>query len=171
MRAILFSGLILTTCLSSTTPHAEQLATAPQAQTDPLDRFRALQGEWVATEGEAKGKVQVVYRVTGGNSAVVETLFPGSAHEMVTIYHRDGNDLVLTHYCAAGNQPRMRAKRYDGKKIVFNFDGGTNFTPDKDMHMHQAWIEFVSADELRSEWTSMREGTLQPPVRFALRRK
>ena len=46
-------------------------------------------------------------RTTGGGSAVTETLFPGTAHEMMSVYHMDGDDLVLTHYCAGGNQPRM----------------------------------------------------------------
>jgi len=32
---------------------------------------------------------------------------------MLTLYHRDGNRLVLTHYCREGNQPGMQAKPFD----------------------------------------------------------
>ena len=54
-------------------------------------------------------KIVSVIKVTAGGSAVHETLFPGSAHEMVSVYHLDGADLVMTHFCALGNQPRMKA--------------------------------------------------------------
>ena len=57
-----------------------------------------------------KGDLVARYAVTAAGSAVVETVFPGTEHEMVTVYHADGSDLVLTHYCMEGNQPRMRAK-------------------------------------------------------------
>ena len=85
---------------------------APRAPA-ALERFKALAGEWVAAEdGEMtkKGDLVARYAVTAGGSAVVETVFPGSPHEMVTVYHADGPDLVLTHYCVEGNQPRMRAR-------------------------------------------------------------
>jgi hypothetical protein len=44
--------------------------------------------------------VRVEYRVTGAGSAVVETLFPGTPHEMVTVYHARKGVLCMTHYCA-----------------------------------------------------------------------
>ena len=77
--------------------------------------------------------------------AVVETVFPGSAHEMVTVYHADGPDLVLTHYCMEGNQPRMRAKGAQGSRFDFAFDGGTNIDPKRDRHMHSATCRARSA--------------------------
>jgi len=139
-----------------------------------FDRFKALTGEWIDVEGAAgpKDAVLATYRLTGGGSAVVETLFPGTQHEMTTIYHRDGNDMVLTHYCAGGNQPRMRARTVNGNTVVFEFDGGTNFDPARDSHMHNATIEFLSKDEIRAEWRSWDKGQPAPHnPRFRLRRK
>ena len=78
------------------------------------------------------------YRVTGAGSALVETQFPGSPHEMVTVYYVDGNDLVLTHYCAARNQPRMKLVRATDTDLVFEFTGRSNLDPAKDMHTHDA---------------------------------
>ena len=126
-----------------------------------LDRFKALAGEWVAAEdGEMakKGDVVARYAVTASGSAVVETIFPGTAHEMVTVYHADGPDLVLTHYCMEGNQPRMRAKDTKGARIDFAYDGGTNIDPGRDRHMHTASFDMLGADEIRSEWTELAEG-------------
>src|SRR6267143_4219007 len=100
-----------------------------------FERFKALAGDWVAAEdGEMarKGDLVARYAVTAGGSAVVETIFPGQAHEMVTVYYADGPDLVLTHYCMEGNQPRMRAKQPSGPRFDFAYDGGTNIDPQRD---------------------------------------
>lgn len=131
------------------------------ASSAALDRFKALAGEWVAAEdGEMykKGDLVARYAVTASGSAVVETVFPGSPHEMVTVYHADGSDLVLTHYCMEGNQPRMRARNVTGSRIDFAFDGGTNIDPKKDRHMNSASLELVGADEIKSVWTEIEAG-------------
>src|SRR5262245_23018476 len=121
-----------------------------------LERFKTLAGDWVAAEDNEmvkKGDLIARYSVTAAGSAVVETVFPGSPHEMVTVYHADGSDLVLTHYCMAGNQPRMRAKNPSGSRFEFAFDGGTNLDPKRDRHMHSASVELVSDNETGSQWS------------------
>ena len=139
-----------------------------------LERFKALAGEWVAAEdGEMvrKGDLVARYAVTAGGSAVVETVFPGSPHEMVTVYHAEGQDLVLTHYCMEGNQPRMRARAAGGARIDFAFDGGTNVDPGRDRHMHSATFELAGVDEIRSEWTEKADGKTALVVKSHLVRK
>lgn len=137
---------------------------------DAFDRLKALEGTWT---GMAHGQpAEVVYKVTSAGSAVVETLFPGSEHEMVSVYHRDGDDVVMTHYCAAQNQPRMRAKNPgDAASLVFAFDGGTNIDAKTSMHMHDAKFEFNGPDELHAEWTSWNEGKPAETVVFEMKRK
>jgi hypothetical protein len=105
--------------------------------------------------------------VTGSGSAVVEELFPGTEHAMTTVYHLDGSDLVLTHYCMTGNQPRMRAKASNGTKIAFAFDGGTNIDPKTSQHMHEATFDFVGKDELRSTFD---DAILKYPDYYSLHR-
>jgi hypothetical protein len=70
-------------------------------------------------------------RETRCRGELVERLFPGAPQEMTTVYHREGADLALTHYCAGGNQPRMRARApaADANVLEFAFDGGTNLDP------------------------------------------
>ena len=68
--------------------------------------------------GQPTDQVVSTYRVTAAGSAVMEVLFPGTDHEMVTVYHQDGDDLILTHYCAAGNQPRMKCRRVGSESTV-----------------------------------------------------
>jgi len=144
------------------------LATPPvlraQAEAQPaasaFDRLKALAGDWIDLDGAfgMKGKVAVTYRITGGGSTVIETLFAGAPHEMTTVYHKDGRHVVLTHYCAAGNQPRMRATATDGRTLAFDFDGGANFDPAQDGHMHSGTIEFLDADRIRATWIGWDKG-------------
>ena len=134
-------------------------APAPARPTSaPLERFKTLAGEWVAAEdGDMvkKGDLVARYAVTAGGSALVETVFPGSSHEMVTVYHADGPDIVLTHYCVEGNQPRMRARAAGGSRFDFEFDGGANIDPRRDRHMHSATLELLGDDEIRTVWTEL----------------
>jgi hypothetical protein len=124
------------------------------ATTHPgLERLKKLAGTWVAADKDGKPTDQVVsvIRVTAGGSAVHETLFPGQPLEMVSLYHRDGADLVMTHYCALGNQPRMKADpKSPPNQIRFEFAGGSNLDPAKDKHMHEGTITFVDDDHI--EW-------------------
>ena len=151
-------------------------APAPARPTSAaLERFKTLAGEWVAAEdGDMvkKGDLVARYAVTASGSAVVETVFPGSEHEMVTVYHADGPDLVLTHYCMEGNQPRMRAKgAAQGSRFDFAYDGGTNIDPKRDRHMHSPTFDLVGADEIRSEWSELAEGKPVFVARMHLVRK
>jgi hypothetical protein len=164
-RTAVLAGLALVTGL------APAGATPPAGGSPALERFKALAGEWVAAEDNEmvkKGALVARYAVTAGGSAVVETVFPGSPHEMVTVYHADGSDLVLTHYCLNGNQPRMRARNASGSSFAFEFDGGMGIDPKRDRHMHSARFELVGKDEIRNEWTELAEGRTALVVRSHL---
>ena len=99
-----------------------------------FEQIKSLVGEWEGTEtGKKDFKVHAVYKLTSGGSAVVETLFPGTDHEMVSMIHADGPALLLTHYCMLGNQPHMKAVPKAGdNKIAFEFVKVTNLKSDKD---------------------------------------
>jgi hypothetical protein len=156
-------------------PAAPPEGPPPPARTTPaFERFKGLAGDWVAaedTEMSKKGDLVARYHLTAGGSAVVEELLPGTPHEMTTVYHLDGQDLVLTHYCMMGNQPQMRAKPTSGSRVAFVFDGGTNIDPKRDQHMHAATFDFVSANELRTEWTNYDGGKPGHVAAFHLVRK
>jgi hypothetical protein len=116
-----------------------------------LDKLKKLAGTWVEADKDGKptDKVVSVIKVTAGGSAVTETLFPGQPMEMVSVYHKDGADLVMTHYCALGNQPRMKADpKSPANQIKWEFAGGTNLDPAKDMHMHGGTLTFVDDDHI-----------------------
>jgi hypothetical protein len=126
-----------------------------------LERLKKLAGEWLATDAQGKPTSQLVsvFKVSAGGSAVQETIFPGSAHEMVTLYHLDGKDLVLTHYCSIGNQPRMKADPHSPpNRLAFKFAGGSNLNAAKDMHIHEGSITFVDDDHIDWSWVGYQDG-------------
>lgn len=116
-----------------------------------LEKMKKLVGTWVAADENNKPTDQVVsvIKLTAGGSAIHETLFPGTDMEMVSIYTADGDDLVMTHYCMLGNQPRMKANpKSPANKIEFTFAGGTNLDPQKDKHMHGATLTITDDDHI-----------------------
>jgi hypothetical protein len=140
-------------------------------------RFEALKGlvgDWVAAGKDGKPTDQVVtsFRLTAGGSALQETMFPGTNHEMLTMYHLDGSNLILTHYCSLGNQPRMRAEPGNGtEKIVFKFFDGTNLKSTDAQHMHQATLALDGKDHFKSEWVMCEDGKPCHQAAFDLVRK
>jgi hypothetical protein len=126
-----------------------------------FERLKKLAGTWVEADKDGKptDKVVSVVKVTAGGSAVHETLFPGEPMEMVSVYHLDGADLVMTHYCMLGNQPRLKADpKSAANTIHFQFAGGTNLDPAKDMHMHEGTFTFVDDDHIEVKGVAWSDG-------------
>lgn len=142
--------------LAATTFAAEPPKPADRPNTPAFEKLKSLAGDWTMAGGD--GSVASSWKVTANGTAVVETLFPGQAHEMLTVYTLHGGDLHLTHYCAAGNQPEMKSDKHaDDKKMVFQFTGGPGINPKKDMHMHGVTLTFPDGG-VHEEWTTLADG-------------
>ncbi len=120
--------------------------------------LKSLAGNWHGP-GEGGKDVQISYQVISNGNTVMETMKAEDGSPfMVTMYHHDGDSLVATHYCALGNQPRMRAKSADGKQIVFKFVDVTNLASPDAAHIHDLTLTFLDADHLTQEWTHRAKG-------------
>jgi hypothetical protein len=97
---------------------------------------------------------------------------PGTDHEMLTVYHMDGADLVATHYCAAGNQPRFKlAQPVESPDLLhFAFNGGSNMKPG-DGHIHEGSLRFVDADHVEAEWEFWKDGEPEHTTSFSMTRR
>jgi hypothetical protein len=136
-----------------------------------FERLKSLSGEWQGAVGSPAGPpASIRYEVGSGGTIVRELLFPGTEHEMMSVYHLVDGQLVATHYCALGNQPRFRLKTATAGELVFDFDGGTNFVPGKDVHIHSGHIRLVSPDQLEEEWTVFAAGKQTGGHKFILTR-
>jgi hypothetical protein len=145
-----------------------------KAKNAAFERLKKLTGTWTgkADHGGQLADVTVLYKVTAAGSTVIETLFAGTDHEMITMYTLDGDKLMLTHYCSAGNQPRMKAEKSDDpKKIAFKFVDGANLNPAEDTHMHEGTIEWLDDEHIKAEWVGYHKGKPIGAAKFDLRRQ
>lgn len=174
-RACLLTILALATlagCASdpANRPRPVAVATA-QDRAALLDQIKSLAGTWEATDDQGQTQVGTVFAVSSNGSVVREIMFPGGQHEMTNIYHMDGPTLLMTHYCAAGNQPRMRAQSGAPGIIAFRFDGISNFTRGDQSYMGEMVLTIKDADHIRQDWTSLKNGERQETTSFELTRK
>jgi hypothetical protein len=125
-----------------------------------FDRLKTLSGEWEGTFEWSQGRtgsgtLRVSYYLTGGGSAVVDNLVMGGVPTMTTVYHLDGSDLRMTHYCAARNQPRLRAVRfYEAQgSAEFTLVDVTGVGPKNPGHVEAFLVRLLDADRLNLRFT------------------
>lgn len=163
-----YLSLLLTLTLVVLT--ASKISAQEQAAKS-FDIIKSLEGEWKGTNPEGK-PVVVSYKVVSGGSAVMETLQPEDEPGMLTVYHMDDDKLMMTHYCSAGNQPRMLAKIQENeeKKIDFIFVDGTNMKTHSEGHMQGLTFFIKDKDNIEQVWT-WKQGDNEKPGTFKLTRK
>lgn len=131
---------------------------AAVAQSDgqkSFEKLKALAGTWEGKMSDGQS-VTMTYSVISGGTAVMAD----ASHEsMVTMYILDGDRLLMTHFCATGNQPRMASTLSpDGKIMEFNFVDATNLASPQTGHMHHAVLTFVDANHYTEDWTWTKDG-------------
>lgn len=155
----LLGGAGLTLVQRVEAQRAEETGASPAQRA--FDRLKALEGEWrsKSTRGWT-GSVR--YQTIAGGTVVlaVSEIGPHAGTQMATAYHLDGDRLMLTHYCVAGNQPRLEAQAIseDGRSLRFAFRDGTNLASRDVGHMDSVQIELPSADRFTSRWTWFQDG-------------
>ncbi len=150
-----------------------------------FDQLKTLAGSWQASvttdppqHEMGNGTVGLVsLRVTSRGNALVHEMQemgkpddPTRYDHPVTMLYLDGDRLLLTHYCDAGNRPRMVARTSpDGKMVEFDFldvAGSTQYG-----HMHHAVFTIIDANHHTEDWTYMMPGDKPMHAHFELQRK
>ena len=123
-----------------------------------FDQLKSLAGSWEGKSSEGE-PVEVSYRMTAGGSALMSEI-AGHGEDMISMINFDGpNRLLLTHYCAVGNQPRMQASASpDGKTITFNFVDATNLDGQQSGHMDHVVLAMLGPDHHIEEWNFVDHG-------------
>ena len=137
--------------------------TAALAQSDAqksFDKMKTLAGSWegrittTPPEPDIEGKLaQVSLRVTSmGNALMHEATGAGRPDDPITMFYLDGDRLLATHYCDAGNRPRMTGTLApDGKTVEFAFldvAGSTQYG-----HMDHGAFTVIDANRHTEDWT------------------
>ncbi len=125
-----------------------------------FEKLKTLAGDWTVEMPDGAPPAKFSYKVVGSGTAVVEELFPGTDMAMLSVYYLVGDDLRMTHYCAGKNQPQLKLDRAASTSdvLVLAFDGGTNFDPAQDPHMHEGKIAFRGTGQLESTWIGFNGG-------------
>ncbi len=147
---------------------ATTAAFAASAAQKSFEELKALDGTWEGKTPDGQ-TAEVIYRVTSNGSALLSEI--KGKEDMITMFHLDGERLLMTHYCGAGNQPRMVASASpDGKTFTFAFLDATNLATPDAAHMHRLVISMPDANHHTEEWVFTDHGKEMKEV-FDLRRK
>jgi hypothetical protein len=125
-----------------------------------FEQLKSLVGHW-KTQSANTPDATLDLELTSGGTAVLERshmINEGKPVEMITLYYLDGDQLKLTHYCMAGNQPTMRATyASETKTLTFDFESATNLKSPNDGHMHHAVYTFLDNDHFKTAWTFQKD--------------
>ena len=136
-----------------------------------FEKIKALEGVWVGKTASGQ-EVKTSFRVTSGGSAVMQLIGEG-IEEMPTLYHMDNDRLMVTHYCAANNQPRMVLATAESSEttLQFRFLDATNLRSPETGHMRDVAFRFLAPDRLSQEWTYRENGKDTSEAFEVVRRK
>lgn len=174
----LLAGVLTLAITFATVVVAQSRIAAPQAldgttSLNAFERIKKLEGTWHAKSTKGWEERQQ-FRLIAKGTAVASQSMPASSADaskgdtspnapMLTVFHMDGDHLLLTHYCEAGNQPRMIATAFadGGRTVRFAFLDATNMASRTTGHMHAVVITFVDDHHFNEQWSWYENGKEQ----------
>jgi hypothetical protein len=148
-RMLMVGALVAAMC-------GAQRASAAGGGAAAFEQLKSLVGQW-KTQSTNMQDATLDLELTSGGTAVIERVHminEGKPVEMTTLYYLDGDQLKLTHYCMAGNQPTLHATYApETKTLTFDFESATNLKSPNDGHMHHAVYTFLDNDHFKTTWT------------------
>lgn len=138
---------------------AAQETHPPARSTPAFDQLKSLAGQWEGKNSSGM-PVKVSYQVVSNGSAVMEHLAPGTESEMITMYSLEGDRLIVTHYCSAGNQPTMQTAPLTSAtgKYDFTFVRASGMKSPDEGHMIALSLSIPDKDHLTQVWTFQDHG-------------
>lgn len=135
MNLLLLAGTMLAAAPASAAPASAG-----------FDSLKALVGTWRARRPGGR-VVEIAYRLTAGGGVLTETWTLSPTRESMTVFHRDGRDLLATHYCPIGNQPRLRLASSDPRALRFRFKDATDVGAGES-HLHAFGMDLIGSDRI-----------------------
>lgn len=164
---IIFIGLVLAPLAA----YSGEYQKAAVTHSRDFDRMKELVGTWEGKGDMGKGMetIKATYELTSAGNAIIERLFVGQPHEMVTVYHDFGGKLSMTHYCSTGNQPHMDLVNPGENTLMFVLSKKhPNLSSVKEAHMHALKISLDGKNSITHTWTLYEEGKKKSDVAIAL---
>jgi hypothetical protein len=135
--------------------------TRPQERTKSEAAFKqlaSLAGEW---EGVQDGvPIKETYTLTTNGSALMVQTKPGDEPVMITMFTVDGDHLIATHYCSAGNQPQMETGTIvdPEKPLTFSLVRVSGMKTPDDWHNTGLTVTQDDKDRMTQRWTYLYKG-------------
>ena len=128
-----------------------------------FQRLAELVGTWRGAD-QAETSSRIRFYLTAGGTVLVESWERDGQPHSLTLYHRDGADLIATHYCPQGNQPRLSLAT-SGTKLNFAYRDATDLDANES-HLHELGFDLTDPKHpVRSE-TYRKDGESQRSVLY-----
>ena len=143
------------------------------ASSKQFEDLKQLLGIWQGDVemGENKVPMTVVYELTSGGSVITETLMAGTPQEMISVYHKEGDSVAMTHYCTMGNQPHMKLKKADGNTLAFEMREPVGIVSKNEAHMHAVTLTMKDKNTLQQDWVFYEGGKAAKTSTFLLKKQ
>ena len=152
----LLAALALCSCQSTADKMAAQMQMPPYKGSPAFEQMKTLVGKW--TGDSPMGKLKTEFRLIAADSVIEERFGDGTPMAMVSMYHDVDGKLMMTHYCAARNQPRMALVKSTANSLTFDLVPTPGLNPAKDHHMHGGTFTFIDKDHFKMDGVAWKDG-------------
>jgi hypothetical protein len=143
---------------------AQSVATQPRTRQtvdnaeEAFAHITRMVGVWRPADN-AQSSLRIHFYLTAGETVLVESWEVRGKPHSLTLYHRDGKDLLATHYCPQGNQPRLELVGRGTGGLHFTLRDVTDLDPTSESHQHDLWFDLSEPEyPVRSEIYASKEG-------------
>jgi hypothetical protein len=125
---------------------------------DAFAQLTRMVGTW-RPANQPRSSLRIRFYLTAGGTVIVESWEARGQPHSLTLYHRDGQTLLATHYCPQGNQPRLALAGRDGSRLHFAFRDATDLEPATESHQHDLWFDLTDPQRpVRGETYASKNG-------------
>jgi hypothetical protein len=122
---------------------------SPPASSLRFEQLKSVVGDWVAPSPSGTGSIRESYALISNGTVLVQRYLTSSGKETLTVFHVDGAAMLATHYCAQGNQPRLKLEPTGTpESFAFSFLDATNLTDRASAHLVRLELRLTGRDQL-----------------------
>lgn len=123
-----------------------------------FEAMKGLVGTWRRADSPGS-PLRIRFSLTAGGTVLTEEWTRDGQPHSLTVYHRDGSELLATHYCPQGNQPRLSmVPRTDAAVLRFGFRDATDLDATGESHVVALSFDLTSGRTLRRHETYRHDG-------------